>query len=91
MNITFVVDIDITPAVDQHGHIDEHAARRIIHNSSDFPPGATVRLNIGAARYVGDLGPILGEAGTVEIAGSNITGMRILGEYLAGNDPYAVV
>lgn len=91
MNITFVVDIDITPAVDERGDLDLHAARRIIANSSDYPAGATVRLNIGAAAIVGDLGPILGEAGTVEIAGSNIKGMRILGEYLAARDPYAGV
>jgi len=91
MNITYVVDIDLTPAVDEYGHIDEHDARRIIHNSSDFPDGATVRLHIGSARYVGSLGPVLGHAGTVEITGSNIAGMRIVGEYLNGNDPYAVV
>lgn len=91
MKITFVVDIDLTPAVDEHGGINEHAARRIIHNSSNFPAGATVRLNIGGARYCGDLGPILDQAGTIEIAGSNVRGMRIVGEYLAGTDPYAVI
>lgn len=93
MNITYVVAIDLTPAVDQYGHLDDQAASEIAYQSSGWPEGATVRLNIGNARYGAPckLLHVLESAGSVEITGIDPRGMRVVGDFLNDNAQYAVV
>lgn len=93
MNVTYVVSIDLAPAVDQSGYLDDYAASVIAMNSGDYPTGATIRLSIGNARGgVPDrLVHVLERAGEIILEGSNATGLRILGQYLSGANPYAVI
>lgn len=93
MNVTYTVDIDLTPALDQYGYMDDEEASRIAHQSADYPDGATIRLYVGNASggCLFKLPGLLARAGTVELAGTRPSGMRIIAAFLSSSDPYAVV
>lgn len=92
MKISYEVAIDIRPAVDQYGYLDDHAASRIASESGAYPDGATIRLNIGHARggVPSQLAQELARAGEVILSGSNPRGMRVVAEILNGVDPFAL-
>jgi hypothetical protein len=93
MDIHIVVAIDVTEAVDASAMLDDYAASRIAHQSSGWPEGATIRLIVGNATggTATQLREQLKDAGDVVLEGSDPRGLRILGSFLNGIDPYAAV
>lgn len=95
MNITYVVDIDLTPALDEHRFLNEHDGKKIMYAAMNAAPtGAAVRLRLGDCCHVFSFGQYaegLSSASTVEISGTDPKGMREMAAYLRGEDPHAVV